>query len=304
MLRALARVPKPDDDDIPAIREARTMRHLSRLGRVAYGAPDPRVEVAELMIPTQSAPVRALVHRPKRTASPPRLVVNFHGGGWTIGVPETSAWFASRLASRLDAVVVSPTYRQAPEAPYPAAVHDTWDALRWIDANRDRFGAGAGSLAVMGDSAGGNLAAVCTLRARDLGTPDIAAQVLVFPAVELDYAFASERIHADGPLLTAAGYRRFVERYLADGAEATDPEVSPLRADLAGLPPALIVTAAHDPIADQGGAYADALAAAGVPVEQLIYDRAIHGFIGMPGVVPQARAALRDTVAFLDAHLP
>jgi acetyl esterase len=231
-------------------------------------------------------------------------VVNFHGGGWCLGSPEQSAWLASHVAELAGCVVVSPTYRLAPEHPYPAAVEDAWEVLQWVAGHAAELGGDPARLAVMGDSAGGNLAAVTALTARDAGGPTLRAQVLLYPAVEMYERYPSEEAHAHAPVLTSAGMRRYGHLYLGAAYGVEDWQASPLRAaSHADLPPALVVTAFHDPLHDHGPRYAAALREAGTPVELRDYGPAIHGFLSLPGVVPVAREALGDIAAFLRERL-
>jgi acetyl esterase len=230
--------------------------------------------------------------------------VNFHGGGWCLGTPEQSAWLASHVAELTGSLVVSPTYRLAPEHPYPAAVEDAWAVLQWVAAHADELGGDPTRIAVMGDSAGGNLAAVTALMARDAGGPDLRAQVLVYPAVEMYERYPSEEANADAPVLTSKQMHTFGHLYLGEAYGVEDWQASPIRAaSHAGLPPALVLTAFHDPLRDHGSRYADALRAAGSLAELRDYGQGIHGFVSLPGAVPVAREALEDVTRFLRTHL-
>lgn len=250
---------------------------------------------------------RLHVHRPAAgtTGSGPLpVVLNFHGGGWCLGSPEQSDWLAPRVAARVGAVVVSPTYRLAPEHPYPAAIEDAWAVLRWLHADGARgcrdLGGDPDRLAVMGDSAGGNLAAVTALRARESDGPRIRAQVLIYPAVEMYDVFPSEAEQADAPVLTSRQMHAYAHLYMGERYGTEDWQASPLRAgSLADLPPALVLTAHRDPLRDHGTRYAARLRADGTPAEAHDYGPGIHGFASLPGVVPVARRALDDVVRFL-----
>jgi acetyl esterase len=216
------------------------------------------------------------------------------------GNPEQSAWLASRVAARNNAVVVSPSYRLAPDDPFPAGVHDCWDAVRWVVDHADELGIDSSRIALMGDSAGGNLAAVVALLARDAGGPEIRAQVLIYPSVEMYQRWPSEDRHADAPVLTSRNMRAYARLYLGEQYGTEESLASPIRADShAGLPKAFILTAEFDPLLDNGAHYRDALVAAGVAVRYAEYDGAIHGFMSLPGVVPVANRALDDIVEFL-----
>jgi acetyl esterase len=186
----------------------------------------------------------------------------------------------------------------APEHPYPTPGDDCYAATVWAVEHADELGADPSRVAVMGDSAGGNLAAVVSLMARDRGGPQLALQVLIYPAVDLLNSYPSEDENAFAPILGKADLK--VDTIYCPGQER-EPYASPLFAEHRGLPPALIQTAHHDPLRDQGGAYADALREAGVPVRLTDYVDAVHGYISIPGVVPAARQALGEAVAELRA---
>lgn len=283
--------------DLPAHRAKRAKLQRSLVGGLIFGRPDAAATVDELVIGTGQ---RALVHRPEQAIGPLPCVVNFHGGGWVQGNPEQSAWLASRIAVRNRVVVVSPAYRLAPENVFPAGVEDARDSLAWVVEHADELGIDPQRIAVMGDSAGGNLAAVVSLLARDAGAPPIRAQVLIYPGVEMYDRWPSEDRNAEAPVLTSANMRAFARLYLGDGYGTEDFRASPIRAaSHAGLPKAFILTAESDPLLDNGARYRDALVEAGVPVRYVEYDGAIHGFISLPGVVPVARRALDDIVDFL-----
>jgi acetyl esterase len=239
-------------------------------------------------------PVR--VYRPRDASGPVPVVLNFHGGGWTSGDPQQSQWWCSSVAAEAGVVVVSVDYRLAPEHVFPVAAEDCYGATVWVAEHADELGVDASRLAVMGDSAGGNLAAVVALMSRDRSGPAIALQVLIYPVVDLAASYPSEDENEFAPVLAKADLTGATGLYcLAE--QASDPYASPLRAPShAGLPPALIQTAQHDPLRDQGPAYAAALRADGVPVRLTNYIDAVHGYISIPGVVPAARQALAETV--------
>lgn len=276
----------------------------SAAGRLVFGTPDRRAKVEEIEIGLKGRTLRALVHRPSGVGGDRPVVVNFHGGGWVQGAPEQSAWLASRVAARSGAVVISPTYRLAPEHPYPAAVDDTWGALQWIADKAGKLGIDPDRIGVMGDSAGGNLAAVNALQAREAGGPKIRAQILIYPAVEMYDKFASELRMPDEAVLTSANMRAFAHLYMGDAYGTPDWQASPLRSDsLADLPPAFILTADHDPLLDNGIRYRDALQKEGVDVTYREYEGAVHGFISLPGVVPVAHRAADDIADFVARQL-
>jgi acetyl esterase len=250
-----------------------------------------------------SLPLRSYRPRGRAGVALP-VVLNFHGGGWVSGDVRQSEWWASSVAAQAGVTVVSVEYRLAPEHPFPGPPEDCYDATVWVAEHADELGVDRGRLAVMGDSAGGNLAAVVALMARDRKGPAIAAQVLMYPAVDLVGEFPSERENANAPIVTSKDIANTPGLYFHGSAgERSDPYASPLRADHHGLPPALIQTAQHDPLRDHGAAYAEALRAAGVPVQLTNYVDAVHGYVSVPGVVPAARPALNEAAAFVREQL-
>lgn len=294
-----------DGSEMLELRERRQRLLETSAGRAVFGATSPDVEVRNLLVTTEAGRQRMLVHLPRhRSTDPLPMVVNYHGGGWCLGSPEQSRWLASRVAAEVGAVVVSPTYRLAPEHEYPAAVDDAWASLRWIHAHAEELGGDADRLAVMGDSAGGNQAAVMTLQARDAGGPPLRAQVLIYPAVEMYERWPSEDEYDQAPVLTSELMHRFAHLYLGPSYGTEDWRVSPIRAtDHSGLPPALILTAGHDPIRDHGPKYTEVLHAAGVEATLINYPQAIHGFASLPGVVPAAADLRDDVIEFLREQL-
>jgi len=282
--------------DLPAHRAKRARLQASFVGRRVFGTADAGVTTEQIHIDGR----RAVLHRPVGANGALPVVVNYHGGGWVQGNPEQSIWLATRVAARLGAVVVSPVYRLAPEHPYPAAADDAWATLRWVAEHAPDLGVDPARIAVMGDSAGGNLAAVTALRTRDEGGPSLKAQVLVYPAVEMYEKYPSEIRLADAPVLTSANMRAFVRLYLGDQYGTEDAAASPIRAaSLSDLAPAFVLTAQLDPLLDNGIRYRDALQGAGISVRYQEYAGAIHGFMSLPGVVPVADRALGDIVEFL-----
>ena len=242
------------------------------------------------------------LYRPHTARALP-VVVNFHGGGGTLGNLDQSDWLCAHVASRVGALVVSVDYRLAPEFRYPAGREDGYAAVTWVARHAAALGARTDRLAVMGDSAGGNLAAVVCLLAREAG-PVIDAQVLLYPALDLTFTRPSVERFATGPVLTRADMEVFRTHYLGEDGDPTDPLCSPLFApDVADLPPALVVTAAVDPLHDDGADYVARLGAAGVPVKHTDHARAVHGFLSFPGVCRASAAALDDVCAELTVRL-
>lgn len=237
------------------------------------------------------------IYRPRDAGGPLPVVMNFHGGGWVSGSVKQSEWWASSVAAQAGVAVVSVEYRLAPEFPYPVPVEDCYAATEWAVEHAADLDVDATRLAVMGDSAGGNMAAVVCLMARDRGGPAISLQVLIYPATDFLGDFPSKHENAAAPILCRKDIDNAHALYFhnSDG-DRSDPYASPLRADHHDLPPALIQTAEHDPIRDEGRAYADALRKAGVPLRYTNYVDAVHGYISLPNIVPAARQALAEAV--------
>jgi acetyl esterase len=250
--------------------------------------------------PAGDLPVR--VYTPEGEAPFP-IVVFFHGGGWVVGTLDTYDPLCRALAAAVPAVVVSVGYRLAPEHRWPAAVEDAYAATLWASRHAAELGGAQHRLAVAGDSAGGNLAAVVALGARDRGGPAIAFQLLVYPALDAAADTGSWREYAEGFYLTAAGMRWYWDHYLG-GADGAAPDASPLRAAfLGGLPPALVVTADHDVLRDEGEAYAARLGEAGVAADVRRVEGVVHGFFRWRAVTGAADAALQDAAAALRSAL-
>jgi acetyl esterase len=244
-------------------------------------------------------PVR--VYRPSvgsRTGKP--LIVYFHGGGFVYGDLRGGDWLCGTVAKQLDAIVVSVQYRLAPKHPFPAGPDDCYAALVWAAANATELGADPNRIGVMGESAGGNLAAVVALMSRQKNGPVIRHQALLYPVVGAE-GTDSRRDNADAFILTAADMKRFDELYRGDRA---DWRVSPIKAEsFAGLPPAIVIVAGHDPLHDDGVLYADALRAAGVDAELVDYPAMPHGFMNFPRFARDASPALDLVIAAQRAAL-
>jgi acetyl esterase len=271
-------------------------RESMRARTAGLGPVEDVAEVRDHAVPVSGGTITVRCYRPAGTGRLPVLVF-FHGGGWVIGDLETHDGICRSLANAAGCVVASVDYRLAPEHEFPVAVDDSFAATRWVAEHAADLGIDPQRLAVGGDSAGGNLAAVVSLLARDRGGPAIALQVLVYPVTEYGFDTPSYRDHGNaGYLLTTNGMRWFWNHYLG-GTDGGTPNASPMRAArLDGLPPALVITAEYDPLCDEGEAYAARLRTAGVPVTVTRYPGMIHGFIRMINIVDKARAA-RDEIA-------
>ena len=262
------------------------------------GPPAPVAAVADRLVPGPAGELPVRVYTPE--GSPPfPIVVFFHGGGWVVGTLDTYDPLCRALAAATPAVVVSVDYRLAPEHRWPAAAEDAYAATLWASRNAAELGGAQHRLAVAGDSAGGNLAAVVALGARDRGGPQISFQLLVYPALDAVGGTASWRQYAEGHYLTAAGMRWYWDHYLGE-ADGLAPDASPLRAAFAGgLPPALVVGASHDILRDEGEAYAARLREAGVDARAIRVPGMVHGFLRWRTVTPAADAALQESAAVL-----
>jgi acetyl esterase len=258
--------------------------------------------VAGRVVPGPAGDLPVRVYTPE--GEPPfPIVVWFHGGGWVVGTLDTYDPLCRALAAAVPAVVVSVDYRLAPEHPYPAAVEDAYAATAWASRNAAALGGAQHRLAVAGDSAGGNLAAVVALGARDRGGPAIAFQLLVYPVLDAAGDTGSWAEFAEGHYLTAAGMRWYWDHYLA-GADGGAPDASPLRAaSVGGLPPALVIGADHDILRDEGEAYAARLRDAGIDATATRYPGVVHGFFRWRAVTAAADTALREAATALRSAL-
>lgn len=283
---------KPDE----ARRQAR-----EDLVEVRPATPVASVDDGRVAGPDGPIPIR--IYRPDGPSRAP-LTTFFHGGGFVVCDLDTHDALCRRLCRESGTVVVSVAYRRAPEARFPAAVDDAVAATRWAVAQARNLGADPARVVVAGDSAGGNLAAVTALRLRDEAGPALAGQLLLYPVTDhYGAGHASYRSYGDGYGLTAAAMRWFWDHYLPERTRAAHPWASPLRAsELGRTPPALVVTAGCDPLRDEGIAYAQRLARAGVPVDHHLFAGNIHGFVTGPEPTSgqdRAFAIMRDWLARL-----
>ncbi len=247
--------------------------------------------VEDHRIQVQDAEILARVYEPAEMAG--GTIVWYHGGGWVLSDLDSHDPMCRALAAASGCRVASIDYRLAPEHPFPTPLEDAWAALAWA---AERYG--DTPLVVGGDSAGGNLAAVCSVRARDRSGPALAAQVLVYPVTDHDFSTGSYVEHGgEDTLMGKADMEWFFDHYAPAGScDRDDPEVSPLRGeDLKGLPPAIVLTAGHDPLSDEGRGYAARLREAGVQVRHHHHADMIHGFFSLPGMVEAAGAAIERT---------
>jgi acetyl esterase len=260
--------------------------------RQLAGDPEPVARIEDIRIPgNPEIPVRLYLPDGQR---PLPVVVYFHGGGWIAGSCDDSDAPVRMLANRSGCAIVSVGYRLAPENKYPAALDDSYAAVKWASENGDGFGWDGRKLAVAGDSAGGNLAAAVVLRARDEDGPAIRFQVMVYPVLDHDYENGSYKQFGESwGIITRNDMASFHCQYVSHPNQLDLPYVSPCRCtDLSGLPNALIILAEADPLRDEALDYARRLQASGVAVENKVYTGMIHGFWQMGGVLPQGRDAI------------
>jgi acetyl esterase len=298
LLDLAAQAPTVAPDQLTPAEARLNWRRFSLLG-------GDRVEMASIEDRSFEGPageVALRVYVPHGLASSGRpALVWYHGGGFVIGDLDTADSAASALAEAAATVVVSADYRLAPEHRFPAAVEDCYASLRWVADHGDELGVDPARIAIGGDSAGGNLAAITALMARERGGPAVVFQLLIYPVIDPLMDTGSYRENGSGFLLTASTMRWFWECYLGPDGDPADPYVSPLRiADLSGLPPALVITAEYDPLRDEGEAYAAALGAAGVPADVRRVEGQVHAFFARPGVFGnEAAQAVEDAGAAL-----
>jgi acetyl esterase len=252
-------------------------------------------EVRDFGIPGPAGDVPCRSYRPAGSQPGQMLpaLVYFHGGGFVIGDLDTHDVLCRELSNDSGCAVISVDYRLSPETQFPGPVDDCLAVTRWVSANAASLGIDRNRLAVGGDSAGGNLAAVVAIAARDAGDTPIAFQLLIYPCTDIRMGTESHRVNGDGYLLTRDSMTYFYGHYLKDPADKLHPLASVLlHPKLAGLPPALVLTAGYDPLRDEGRQYADALSAAGNRAQYVCFERQIHGFITMGKVLDEANTAV------------
>ncbi|HYQ78963.1 MAG TPA: alpha/beta hydrolase [Solirubrobacterales bacterium] len=261
--------------------------------------PMARVVPVEIPGPAGAIPARLYVPRPAEEGPQP-LLVYYHGGGWVIGDLDTHDSPCRFLAAHAGVAVLAIDYRLAPEHPFPAAVEDACAAYGWASENAGSLGVDPTRIAVGGDSAGGNLAAVVCLQARDEGAPAPAMQLLIYPVADTGRELPSRRAFAEGFLLTRRDMAYYEDRYLPPGSDRNDPRVAVLQADdLAGLPPAYVATAGFDRLRDEGEAYARRLREAGVRVALRRHRGLVHSFVNFTAICPSSRSAVLEACGAL-----
>ncbi|MCY7347862.1 MAG: alpha/beta hydrolase [Pyrinomonadaceae bacterium] len=277
-----------------AVEEMAAESATTRAMNVAMPAmPEPVGKIEHILIPTrEGGEVLARVFTPDGDGPFPVLVY-FHGGGWVIANLDVYESSCRALCNAAEAVVVSVNYRMSPEAKYPAAVNDAYDATQWVIQNAATIGGDAKRVAVAGESAGGNLATVACLMAKDKGGRMPIAQLLVYPVTDTSMSQASYAENVDTQPLHTAMMTWFWNYYLENEGQKSEKYVAPLLADnLSGMPPTILITAEHDPLRDEGEQYAQRLADAGISVKSQRFDGVVHEFFGLAGAVSKAKDAL------------
>jgi len=289
---------QPPRIETMTVDEARRSRAISF--KINGGVPVALGRVEELQIPSPRGEIPARIYANQSGGLRAGLIF-FHGGGFVIGDLETHDALCRALAYESDAVVIAIDYRRAPENKFPAAVQDAHSATLWIALHAAQLGIDAGRLAIGGDSAGGGLATVTAMRCRDAGGPALAAQVLLYPVLDVSsFETGSYLEFAENYQLTRKAMQWFAAHYLASPEDGLNPEASPLLVNnLAALPPALVVTAEFDPLRDEGEQYAEHLQAAGVAVTAHRYPGMVHGFAAMLGVLEAGRRVAQQVGEYL-----
>jgi len=254
-----------------------------------------------LNVPGPGGPIPVRIYSPVAAGSEPLpVLIYYHGGGFVIGDLDTHDGLCRMFANEAGCRVVAVNYRKAPEHKFPAAADDAYAVLAYVEANATRLGIDANSIAVGGDSAGGNLAAVTAQTAKEKGGPKLDLQLLLFPVTQIGGETSSLNEFAVGYFLERKGLEWFYANYVPTGVDKNDPKLSPLRAkDLSGLPAAYIMLGGYDPLHDEGQQYADKLRAAGVPVTVADYPDMVHCFFYLQTVLPQALEAVKKASAAL-----
>jgi acetyl esterase len=303
VLDALAAMKLTPPDQLP-VERARAQFMQSRAQFLA--APQPVGAIVDQSIPGPGGPIPVRIYRPQGSTpnAPLPALVFMHGGGWVFGNLDSHDTMCRELCNLSACALVSVDYRLAPEHKFPAALDDTLTAIRYLASEGASLGIDGARLAAGGDSAGGNLAAAAAIAFRDRGGPRLALQLLLYPVTDLAMSTPSYTAFSEGYMLTAERMRFFRDCYLSAPGETDDWRASPLRAgNLSALPPALIITASHDPLVDEGRRYAERLNAAGVPATYTCYEGMVHGFMTMAGAIDDGRAAIAQAAAAVKAAL-
>jgi acetyl esterase len=277
--------------------EARAI--YDQASELVRGSPPEPFSIEELFVPGVAGDIPTWIYRPDANKNLP-LLIYYHGGGYTIGSLKSHDCVCRALCVEANCIVVSVDYRLAPENKYPAAVEDAWSAAKWLAENAESLGADKNRIAIGGDSAGGNLAAVVSLLAKESGGPKFTFQLLIYPGTDMSCSFESHKKFGKGYRLTNELVEWFYDHYFSSDDDINHWQASPLNAeDLSDLPPAFVISAGYDPLQDENRAYAEKLAKAGVAVKHSHYESMMHGFITMPGAIDKAKDAASECAAEL-----
>jgi acetyl esterase len=278
-------------------------RAQAQIRKEHFNVPTPPIkQTQDRTVPGPAGEIPIRVYTPDAEGPLP-ILLYYHGGGWVIGSVDGSDNLCRALANQTPCIVVSVEYRLAPEAKFPAGPEDCYAATRWVAEHGAELGGDPARLAVSGDSAGGNLAAAVALMARDRGGPKISYQLLIYPVTDVNLDTPSYLEKGEGYGLMRDGMAYFWDLYLEKAEDGANPIASVLRADLTGLPPALVITAEYDPLCSEGDAYAEKLQAAGVQVEHVSYPGQIHGFFNVGTMMKTGDVAVAAAAKSLAAAL-
>ncbi|MEB3100501.1 alpha/beta hydrolase [Ferviditalea candida] len=263
------------------------------------GVPEPVAKAEEIPVPVDGGEIAVRFYTPEREGRLP-IFVYYHGGGWVLGNLDVVDAPMRTIANRVGCIVASVDYRLAPEFKFPVALEDCYRATCWVKENAARLNGDASRIAIGGDSAGGNMAAVVAQLAKQRKDLQLISQILIYPVTHINSNTQSYREFSEGYFLSKADMDWFTNHYIRTGADAENVLLSPLLADdLSDLPPALVITAEYDPLRDEGEAYAARLKEAGVPVELTRYEGMMHGFVWMSGVMDKGRSAIEQVARSL-----
>ena len=291
--QAQAIVDRANASDAPSIENSSPEQARKMMDAVLnlYGWPGPEMaNVEDILVPGPAGDITCRVFTPKQARQAAPVLVYFHGSGWVIGGLDSHENEARHYADGANCIVVVPDYRLAPENRFPAAAEDCYAVLNWVAENADALGGDPARIAIAGDSAGGNLTAAVSQMALRRGGPALVYQLLVYPVCDTHHHWDSYRRNSEGYYLTTAAMAWFCQQYLGSEADREDYRASPVIGDqLAGLPPALVMTAGFDPLCDEAEAYAERMREAGVEVEYVCYENQIHGFVSFAGVIDEGK---------------
>lgn len=272
-------------------------------GAEMYGEGPQMLEENELTIPVDGGEIEIITLKP--SATPQSIIVYYHGGGWVVSDIYSFKALGQKLAKHSNSTVVLVNYRKAPENRFPAAINDSYTALKWVESNKNSLAGGDVPLVVAGDSAGGNISAVMALRSKRENGPKISVQALVYPVTAADFTRPSYLDPENQLILDKKLMEWFWDHYVPNPSDRLNSEASPLYAtDLAGLPPAIVLTAGHDVLRDEGEEYASKLMKAGVPVTFQRYDDQTHGFFSFVNILPGSDRGIEFIAKAIVQNLP